>query len=152
DSMPEAKKARLVGFNHIALEVGDIDAALAFYERLFHFELRSKSDSMAFIDLGDQFLALQKGRAQPPDDGRHFGLVVDSKEAARQALVEADIETLPGPFLDFLDPWGNRIEIVGYDNIQFTKAPNVLRGMGLAHLSKNEAAIKELAVKGMAPK
>jgi len=66
-------------------------------------------------------------------------------------LVEAGIETLPGPFLDLLDPWGNRIELVGYDNIQFTKAPNVLRGMGLAHLSKSETAIKELADKGMAP-
>lgn len=149
--MSEATRARVVGFNHVALEVGDIEAALAFYGRLFDFKLRSKSDSMAFIDLGDQFLALQKGRTQAADDERHFGLVVDSKEAARQALVEAGIETLPGPFLDFLDPWGNRIEIVGYDNIQFTKAPNVLRGMGLAHLSKNEAAIKELADKGMAP-
>jgi lactoylglutathione lyase len=150
--MSEATRARVVGFNHVALEVGDIEAAVAFYGRLFDFKLRSKSDSMAFIDLGDQFLALQKGRTQAADDERHFGLVVDSKEAARQALVEAGIETLPGPFLDFLDPWGNRIEIVAYDNIQFTKAPNVLRGMGLAHLSKNEAAIKELADKGMAPK
>jgi len=107
---------------------------------------------MAFIDLGDQFLALQKGRTQPADDGRHFGLVVDDKEAARKALVDAGIKALPGPFLDFLDPWGNRIEIVGYDNIQFTKAPNVLRGMGLAQLSKSETAIKELSDKGMAPK
>ncbi len=150
--MSEATKARVVGFNHVALEVGDIEAALAFYGRLFDFELRSKSDSMAFIDLGDQFLALQKGRTQSADDGRHFGLVVDDKEAARRALINAGIETLPGPFLDFLDPWGNRMEIVGYDNIQFTKAPNVLRGMGLAHLSKNETAIKELTDKGMAPK
>ena len=149
--MPEAKKARIVGFNHVALEVGDIEAALAFYGRLFDFELRSKSDSMAFIDLGDQFLALQKGRTQPADDGRHFGLVVDSKQTARQALIDAGVTTLPGPFLDFLDPWGNRIEIVGYDNVQFTKAPNVLRGMGLAHLSNNDAARKELADKGMAP-
>ncbi len=149
--MPEARKARVVGFNHVALEVGDIDAALAFYGRLFDFELRSKSASMAFIDLGDQFLALQKGRTQPADDGRHFGLVVDSKETARQALIDAGVTTLPGPFLDFLDPWGNRIEIVGYDNVQFTKAQNVLRGMGLAHLSKNDAALKELAAKGMAP-
>lgn len=149
--MAEARRARVVGFNHVALEVGDIDAALAFYSRLFDFELRSKSDSMAFIDLGDQFIALQKGRAQSADDGRHFGLVVDSKEAARKALAAAGVETLPGPFLDFRDPWGNRIEIVGYDNIQFTKAPHVLRGMGLAHLSKNEKAIKELADKGMAP-
>ena len=149
--MSEAKKARMVGFNHVALEVADIEAALAFYGRLFDFELRSKSDSMAFIDLGDQFIALQKGRTQPADQGRHFGLVVDDKETARKALAEAGVETLPGPFLDFLDPWGNRIEIVGYDNVQFTKAPNVLRGMRLAHLTKNAAAIKELADKGMAP-
>jgi lactoylglutathione lyase len=149
--MPEAKKARVVGFNHIALEVGDIEAALAFYGRLFDFELRSKSDSMAFIDLGDQFLALQKGRTQAADDGRHFGLVVDNKEAVREALADVGIETPSGPFLDFLDPRGNRIEIVGYDNVQFTKAPNVLRAMGLAYLSKNETAIKELSDKGMAP-
>ncbi len=148
---PEAKKARAVGFNHVALEVGDIDEALAFYGRLFDFELRGKSQTSAFIDLGDQFLALQKGRTQPADDGRHFGLVVDDKEAVRKALAEAGIEPLPGRFLDFLDPWGNRIEIVGYANIQFTKAPHVLRGLGLAHLSKTEQAIKELADKGMAP-
>jgi lactoylglutathione lyase len=149
--MPAATKAHAVGINHIALEVGDINEALAFYGRLFEFELRGKSDTSAFIDLGDQFLALQKGRAQPPDDGRHFGLVVDDKEAVRRALADAGIEPLPGRFLDFLDPWGNRIEIVGYDNIQFTKAPNVLHGMGLAHLSKNEKALKELTDKGMAP-
>jgi catechol 2,3-dioxygenase-like lactoylglutathione lyase family enzyme len=149
--MSDASKPRLVGFNHVAIEVGDIEAALAFYGRLFDFELRSKSESMAFIDLGDQFLALQKGRAQPADDGRHFGLVVDDKEAARRALADAGVATLPGPFLDFLDPWGNRIEIIGYDNIQFTKATHVLRGMGLAHLAKNDVAIKELADKGMAP-
>lgn len=149
--MPEAKKARAVGFNHVALEVGDIDEALTFYGRLFDFELRSRSQTDAFIDLGDQFLALQKGRTQPADDGRHFGLVVDDKEAVRKALAEAGIEPLPGRFLDFLDPWGNRIEIVGYANIQFTKAPHVLRGMGLAHLSKTEQAVKELADKGMAP-
>ncbi len=148
--MPEAK-ARVVGFNHVALEVGDIEAALVFYGRLFDFKLRSKSDDMAFIDLGDQFIALQKGRAQAADDGRHFGLVVDNKEAARKALADAGVETLPGPFLDFRDPWGNRIEIVAYENVQFSKAPNVLRGMGLAHLSKNKTAIKELTDKGMAP-
>src|SRR5450432_2016302 len=150
--MSEATKARVVGFNHIALEVGDIEAALAFYGRLFDFELRSKSDDMAFIDLVDQFIALQKGRTQPADDGRHFGLVVDDKEAARKALADAGIQTLPGPFLDFLDPWGNHVEIVGYTNVQFTKAPNVLRGMGLTHLSKNATAIKELTDKGMAPR
>jgi lactoylglutathione lyase len=149
--MPESKKARVVGFNHVALEVGDIEAALAFYGHIFDFKLRSKSATAAFIDLGDQFIAFQKGRTQPADDGRHFGLVVDDKEAVRQALVDAGVEALPGPFLDFLDPWGNRIEIVGYANVQFTKAPNVLRGMGLSHLSKNQAAIKELTDKGMAP-
>ena len=149
--MADSKRPRMVGFNHIALEVGDIEEALAFWGRLFEFELRGKSDDMAFIDLGDQFIALQKGRKQPADDGRHFGLVVDDKEAARQALQAAGVKTLPGPFLDFRDPWGNRIEIVGYDNIQFTKAPHVLRGMGLAHLAKSDKAIKELKDKGMAP-
>ena len=149
--MAGAKKARAVGFNHVALEVGDIEEALAFYGRLFDFTLRGKSKTAAFIDLGDQFIALQKGRKQPADDGRHFGLVVDDKEAVRNALAETGIEPLPGPFLDFRDPWGNRIEIVGYDNIQFTKAPNVLRGMGLSYLAKNKNAIKELADKGMAP-
>jgi catechol 2,3-dioxygenase-like lactoylglutathione lyase family enzyme len=149
--MANAKKARAVGFNHIALEVGDIEEALAFYGRLFDFKLRGKSEDAAFIDLGDQFLALQKGRRQAADDGRHFGLVVDDKEAVRKTLAEVGIAPLPGRFLDFLDPWGNRIEIVGYDNIQFTKAPHVLRGMGLSDLAKNENAIKELADKGMAP-
>ena len=115
-----AKKARAIGFNHVALEVGDIEEALAFYGRLFDFKLRGKSCTSAFIDLGDQFLALQKGRSQPADDGRHFGLVVDDKDALRKALTDAGIQHLPGPFLDFLDPWGNRIEIVGYDNIQFS--------------------------------
>jgi predicted enzyme related to lactoylglutathione lyase len=148
--MVEFTRPHVVGFNHVALEVGDIDEALAFYGRLFRFELRGKSDSMAFIDLGDQFIALQKGRRQPADDGRHFGLVVDDKEAARKALEAAGVTPLDGPFLDFRDPWGNRVEIVGYDNVQFTKAPNVLRGMGLMHLGKNEKAKKELAEKGMA--
>ena len=149
--MTQPKKARAVGFNHIALEVGDIDEALAFYSRLFEFTLRSRSTDMAFIDLGDQFIALQKGRRQPADDGRHFGLVVDDKAAVRQAMWEAGVQALPGQFLDFRDPWGNRIEIVGYDNIQFTKAPHVLRGMGLDHLRKTDSAIAELAAKGMAP-
>jgi predicted enzyme related to lactoylglutathione lyase len=149
--MAESRKARAVGFNHVALEVGDIEEALAFYGRLFDFKLRGKGKDSAFIDLGDQFLALQKGRRQPADDGRHFGLVVDDKEAVRKALADAGVEVLPGRFLDFRDPWGNRIEIVGYDNIQFTKAPHVLRGMGLSHLSKNDQALKELADKGMSP-
>ncbi len=144
-------RARAVGFNHVALEVGDIDEALEFYGRFVKFELRGRSESMAFIDLGDQFLALQKGRRQAPDDGRHFGLVVTDKEAVRSALREMGVKILSGRFLDFLDPWGNRIEIVGYDNIQFTKAPYVLRGMGLEELRKSDSAIQELADKGMAP-
>jgi lactoylglutathione lyase len=149
--MAENRKARAMGVNHVALEVGDIEEALAFYGRLFEFKLRGKSADAAFIDLGDQFLALQKGRKQPGDDGRHFGLVVDDKEAVRKALTAAGVNVLPGRFLDFLDPWGNRIEIVGYENIQFTKAPHVLRGMGLVDLAKGAQAVKELADKGMAP-
>jgi lactoylglutathione lyase len=149
--MPDFKKARAVGFNHVALEVGDIEEALVFYGRLFDFELRSKGENIVFIDLGDQFIALQKGRHQGPDDGRHFGLVVDNKEAVRRALADAGVDLLPGPFLDFRDPWGNRIEIVSYDNVQFTKAPNVLRCMGLKHLVKSERAIKELTEKNMGP-
>jgi catechol 2,3-dioxygenase-like lactoylglutathione lyase family enzyme len=145
------KKARAIGFNHVALIVGDIDEALEFYGRLFDFTLREREADAAFIDLGDQFLALQKGEGPAPNDGHHFGLVVDDKEAARQAILAAGITPLPGPFLDFLDPWGNRIEIIGYANIQFSKAPHVLRGMGLSHLKKNASALKELADKGMAP-
>lgn len=149
--MSKDRKARAVGFNHVALEVGNIEEALAFYGAFLDFELRGKSENMAFIDLGDQFLALQKGRNQPRDDGRHFGLVVSDKDAVRRSLEEAGVEVLPGRFLDFYDPWGNRVEIVGYDNIQFTKAPYVLRGMGLEDLKKSESAIKELTEKGMAP-
>ena len=149
--MAEDKKARAIGFNHVALEVGDIDEALAFYGRLFDFKLRSKSKDMAFIDLGDQFIALQRGRRQSADDGRHFGLVVDDKEAVRRALKAAGVALLSGPFLDFRDPWGNHVEIVGYDNVQFSKASHVLKGMGLTHLKKTAGALKELAEKGMAP-
>lgn len=149
--MSQIRKARAVGFNHVALEVGDIDEALAFYGQFLEFKLRSKRETMAFIDLGDQFIALSKGRSQGPDDERHFGLVVDDKEAVRQSLEALGIEILPGRFLDFLDPWGNRIEIVGYTNIQFTKAPYVLAGMGLESLEKSSSAIQELTDKGMAP-
>lgn len=149
--MGQSKKARALGFNHVALEVGDVDEALTFYARFVDFTLRGKSEDMAFIDLGDQFLALQKGQSEPAGSGRHFGLVVDDKEAVRRSLGEAGVKILPGPFLDFYDPWGNRVEIVGYEGIQFSKTPNVLRGMGLTHLSKSAKAIKELADKGMAP-
>jgi lactoylglutathione lyase len=146
----ETARPRIVGINHIAVEVGDIDEALAFDGRIFKFELRGKNDGMAFIDLGDQFIALQKAGKQNTDAGRHFGLVVEDKEAARRALHDAGVAPIDGQFLDFRDPWGNRFEIVGYDNIQFTKAPNVLREMGLTHLTKNDIAKSELAKTGMA--
>jgi predicted enzyme related to lactoylglutathione lyase len=149
--MTATTKPRLVGFNHVAIEVGDIDEALEFYGKLFTFELRSRERGMAFIDLGDQFLALQETPNPSPTGGRHFGLVVEDKEAARAAITAAGIKIEPGPFLDFRDPWGNLIEIIGYTNIQFTKADHVLRGMGLSHLKKNEEAIRELTEKGMAP-
>jgi predicted enzyme related to lactoylglutathione lyase len=149
--MTDSPKPRLVGFNHVAIEVGNLEQALDFYGKLFTFELRSREPGMAFIDLGDQFLALQETPDPSPTGGRHFGLVVEDKEAARERIVDAGIEVEPGPFLDFRDPWGNLVEIVGYPNIQFTKADHVLRGMGLSHLGKNDAAIRELTEKGMAP-
>lgn len=149
--MTGSPKPRLVGFNHVAIEVGDIDEALEFYGKLFEFELRDRHDRMAFIDLGDQFLALQQVAEPSPTGGRHFGLVVEDKEAARSAIEAAGIKIQPGPFLDFRDPWGNLVEIVGYSNIQFTKAHHVLLGMGLSHLKKNGQAIAELREKGMAP-
>jgi catechol 2,3-dioxygenase-like lactoylglutathione lyase family enzyme len=142
-------KPRLVGINHVALEVDDIDRALEFYGRLFDVELRSRSDNAAFIDIGDQFLALMKGRTQARDAARHVGLVVDDKEAARRALEAADVEIFPGRRLDFIDPFGNRVEIVQYDQIQFGKRDEVLRGMGLEH-AKTDAALAELSEKGLA--
>jgi lactoylglutathione lyase len=146
-----ARRARLVGFNHVALEVGDIEEALDFYGRIFEVELRGRSPGMAFIDAGDQFLALSEGRSGPPDDHRHIGLVVDDKRAIRRALREAQVEILPGRGLDFLDPWGNRWQVVEYGEIQFTKAPEVLGGMGLGDLKKTEKALEELRRKGLAP-
>ena len=147
----EPKKARAIGVNHVALEVGDIDEALTFYSGFLDFDLRSRSPNAAFIDLGDQFLNFSKGRRQNPDDDRHFGLVVDDRKLVADALETMGVEMLPGPFMDFLDPWGNRIEIIAYAGIQFTKAPHVLSGMGLAGLEKTEEAIAELTEKGMAP-
>ena len=110
--MPE--RARLVGLNHVALEVGDLEEALAFYGRIFELELRGRVPGMAFIDIGDQFIALSEGRTQPPDEDRHFGLVVDDREAVRAALHEAAVEVLPGRGVDFRDPWGNHVQIVEY--------------------------------------
>jgi catechol 2,3-dioxygenase-like lactoylglutathione lyase family enzyme len=141
---------RLVGINHVALEVGSIEEALAFYGRFFDIHLRGVAPGMAFIDMGDQFLALSEGREQEADEGRHFGLVVDDKARVRELLeADGDVEILPGSRLDFLDPWGNRVEIVDYRDIQFTKAPGVLNGMGL-DLDKREGALGELREKGLA--
>jgi predicted enzyme related to lactoylglutathione lyase len=144
-------KPCLVGINHIALEVGDLEEALAFYGRLFSFTLRGGYKGMAFIDLGDQFIALIEQRTQPPDRYRHFGLVVNDRQAVREALQALGVELLPGQGVDFLDPWGNRVQIVQYSDIQFTKAPHVLKGMGLDELRKSAQAIQELTTKGMAP-
>jgi len=142
--------ARLVGINHVALEVSDLEAALAWYRQIFAFELRGRGPGMAFIDLGDQFLALSEPRGQPQDDDRHFGLVVDDKEAARLALVRAGARIVPTRGLRFVDPWGNCVEIVQYDEIQFSKTDAVLRGTGLSALAKTEAALAELREKGLA--
>jgi lactoylglutathione lyase len=142
---------RLVGINHVALEVGDIDEALSFYGGIFEIELRGRGPGMAFIDIGDQFLALSQGRSQPADEARHFGLAVDDKEAVRAALTRAGVEVGPGRGLDFRDPWGNHVQIVEYGQIQFTKAPGVLRGMDLAELEKSPEALRELREKGLEP-
>ena len=142
-------RARLVGLNHVALEVGDVEEALEFYGRIFDFELRGRAGLMAFVDMGDQFVALAQGRRQPPDAHRHFGLVVNDKEAARRALQEAGVEVAPSGHLDFRDPWGNHVEVVDYREIQFTKAESVARGMGLDGLEKTEQALEELRSKGL---
>jgi lactoylglutathione lyase len=128
-------RPRLVGINHVALEVGDIDEALAFYGKLFDIEVSERSAGAAFVQMGDQFIALMRGRSQPRDRVRHFGLVVDDKEATRRVLEDAGVEILPGRFLDFLDPWGNRVQVVQYDQIRFSKTDEVLRQMGLGDLS-----------------
>jgi catechol 2,3-dioxygenase-like lactoylglutathione lyase family enzyme len=143
-----ARMTRLVGINHVALEVADLDRSLDFYGRIFDLRLRSRSARAAFVDIGDQFLALMEGRDGPPDATRHFGLVVDDKEATRQALIAAGAEVLPGRRLDFLDPDGNRVEIVQYDQIQFTKTDEILDGMDL-ELGKTDAALAELREKGL---
>jgi lactoylglutathione lyase len=142
--------ARAIGINHVALEVGDVDEALAWYGRFLDFELRGKRPAMAWIDLGDQFLALSARRRQEPDDGRHFGLVVDDKEAVRAALADAGVDVAPSGGLRFHDPWGNLVEIVDYRDIQFTKAPEILAALAPKGLEKTDAAREELARKGLA--
>jgi catechol 2,3-dioxygenase-like lactoylglutathione lyase family enzyme len=141
--------AKLVGINHVALEVGDIDEALAWYGQFFELELRGRAGAaMAFVDLGDQFIALARGRTQPPDAERHFGLVVDDKNEVRAALEGAGVAVTRAPNCSFRDPWGNQVQIVDYRDVQFTKAPEVLRAMGLA-LEKSAQALAELRERGV---
>ena len=146
-----AGRARLVGINHVALEVGDLDAALELYGRLFEFGMRGRAAGMAFVDMGDQFLAIAEGRTQGPDDGRHFGLVVDDVEAARAAVEREGLDVLGArsTSFDFRDPWGNRFQVVGYPNIQFERTPAVRRKLGIDGLEKTAAARREIAERGL---
>jgi catechol 2,3-dioxygenase-like lactoylglutathione lyase family enzyme len=146
---PGEKKARALGINHVVLEVGDLDQALEFYGALFDFKLRHRTDHNAFIDLGDQFIQLSLGKTQGPDDKRHFGFVVDNREPVRRAMERLGVESI-NERLNFRDPWGNRIEVVPYDDIQFTKDAQVLKGMGAEGLKKTANATAELKQKGMA--
>ncbi len=143
-------KAKALGINHVVLEVGNLDEALDFYGAIFDFELRGRSDRSIFLDLGDQFIQITENEVPPADALRHFGLVVDDREPVRRALEELGVELLERG-LNFRDPWGNRVEVVPYDDIQFTKAPHILKGMGINSLEKTEGAIRQLAEKGMAP-
>jgi lactoylglutathione lyase len=145
-----SNRPKLVGINHVALEVGDLDEALAFYGSIFDFDLRGRIHGMAFIDMGDQFIALAEGRVDGPDRERHFGLVVDNGDAVRGALDAAGVETFRGRGINFRDPWGNYVQVVDYRDIQFLKTPEVLRGMGLDGIAKRESALAELRDKGLA--
>ena len=145
------RKAKPVGINHIALEVGNIEKAVEFYGGFLDLDIVSQSDRSAFVYFGDQFINFMTGRRQGPDEGRHFGIAVDDKPCAVERLKEMGVELLEGRFTDFLDPWGNRVELTTYTRIQFTKADHVLRGMGLGHLRKTPEALAELAKKGMVP-
>ncbi|MBM4298413.1 MAG: VOC family protein [Deltaproteobacteria bacterium] len=148
--MNQEKKARALGVNHVVLEVDDLDKALEFYGALFELTLRGRSEHNAFIDLGDQFIQLTLGRTQVPDTKRHFGLVVDDREAVKEAMARLGVKSI-NERLNILDPWGNRIEIVPYDDCQFTKAPHVFKGMGVDAPAKTANAIEELRNKGMGP-
>lgn len=148
---PHSAKAIAVGINHVALEVGDIEEALTFYGTFLEFDLDHKTDNAAFIYFGDQFINFTLGRNQGPDEERHFGIAVDDKALAVRTLEQMGVDFLEGPFTDFLDPWGNRVELTTYTNIQFSKAESVLKGMKLGHLKKTDEALGELKAKDMAP-
>jgi lactoylglutathione lyase len=144
-------RARLIGVNHVAIEVGDLDAALELYGKLFEFELRGRMPGMAFIDMGDQFLAVSEGRKQGPDDGRHFGLVVDDVDAVLRAAREAGLEARPSGLggVDVRDPWGNFIQAVAYPDIQFERTPGVKRKLGIEGLEKSDAARQQIRDRGL---
>ena len=142
-------KATAIGINHVALEVGNIAEALAFYGRILNFTITSQSENAAFIYFGDQFINFAKGRTQAPDEKRHFGIAVDDKELVRDTLIELGVALLGGRFLDFLDPWGNRVEITTYTNIMFSKSTAVLRGMDMDHLQKTDESLAELDKHGL---
>ncbi|MDX6619995.1 MAG: hypothetical protein QOK36_2381 [Gaiellales bacterium] len=146
------QRARLIGVNHVALEVPDLEAALALYGRLFDFELRGRVPGAAFIDMGDQFIALMQGRRQGADDERHFGLVVDDVGAVRDAVEREGLEVIhPGARgLDFRDPWGNHFQIVAYEAVQFERSPGVKRKLGIGDLAKSAAAVREIDERGLA--
>src|SRR4029079_4835294 len=146
---PRGMTARLVGINHVALEVDDIEQALEFYGSLFEFSLRGRCPSMAFIDMGDQFIALSRGRRQAADEDRHFGLVVDDREAVRTALRDRGVDVAPEGSVDFSDPWGNHIQVVDYRDIQFAKSPAALRAVGGADLVERREARREMSTKGL---
>ncbi len=138
-------RPRLLGINHVALEVDDVEQALAFLSRIFEVTHVQREPGIAFVEIGDQFIAL----AQRGVERAHFGLVVDDKEAARAALEANDVEVAPGRRLNFDDPSGNMFQVVQYDQIQFTKDERILRALG-AEPGKTESALAELRAKGLA--
>lgn len=150
-SEPTSAKAHAVGINHVAIEVGDIGEALEFYGRFLDFTVEEETPDMAIIYFGDQIINFIRNADRRPDTMRHFGIAVDDKALVRKRLETMGVKLIDSRFLDFLDPWGNRVEITTYANIQFTKTDHVLRGMGLGHLKKSDDALAELRAKDMAP-
>ena len=143
-------RAKLIGINHVALEVGDLDAALELYGRLFEFELRGRAPGMAFIGIGDQFLAIAEGRTQDRDGGRHFGLVVDDREMVAEAARREGLEVIrTHRGHDFVDPWGNRFQPVTYSEVQFERTPGVKRKLGIEGLEKSAGAAREIRDAGL---
>jgi catechol 2,3-dioxygenase-like lactoylglutathione lyase family enzyme len=150
DQTEQGQRVRALGVNHVALEVDSVDAAIEWWARFLVFELRGRRGGMAWIDLGDQFIALSEPRTQPADASRHFGLVVDDKEGLRAAMEAAgDVDLPAGRTFRFVDPWGNQFEVVGYQDVQFTKTPSVLRALRAEHLEKTDAAKAEIREHGL---